>query len=61
VEGTLESLGVAAADIKHLTEWIDGGVLLEQRRNFDAGRYQQAPAKRKRESPFSSAVEFVYM
>jgi serine/threonine-protein kinase HipA len=47
-----ETLGVTTGDITQLTEWIDGDTLLAQRRGFDAGRYQQAPARRKRESPF---------
>lgn len=46
------SVGVSADDMRELAEWIDGETLLAQRRGFDAGRYQQTPAKRKRESPF---------
>jgi serine/threonine-protein kinase HipA len=47
-----ETLGVSSGDITQLTEWIDGDTLLAQRRGFDSGHYQQAPARRKRESPF---------
>lgn len=46
------SVGVTPDDIQQLAEWIDGETLLPERRNFDAGRYQRAPAKRKRVSPF---------
>ena len=46
------NVGVSEGDIRDLAEWIDGDTLLAQRRGFDAGKYQQAPARRKRASPF---------
>ncbi len=47
--------GVTARDIESLTERIDGEELLSQRIGFDQARFQSAPAKRKRESPFRRA------
>jgi len=44
--------GVSARDIESLAERIDGEALLIQRTGFDAGRFQSAPAKRRRASPF---------
>jgi serine/threonine-protein kinase HipA len=47
--------GVTARDIESLTERIDGEELLSQRIGFDQARFQSAPAKRKRASPFRRA------
>ena len=44
--------GVTQRDIESLAERIDGGVLLAQRANFEQAKFQSAPAKRKRLSPF---------
>jgi serine/threonine-protein kinase HipA len=44
--------GVTAHDIQSLTARIDGEDLLTQRTDFDQARFQSAPAKRKRPSPF---------
>ncbi len=44
--------GVSERDIESLTERIDGEALLSQRIGFDPARFQSAPAKRKRASPF---------
>ncbi|HEY6513339.1 MAG TPA: HipA domain-containing protein [Burkholderiaceae bacterium] len=44
--------GVSARDIETLAERIDGEALLSQRNGFDQARFQSAPAKRKRASPF---------
>jgi serine/threonine-protein kinase HipA len=44
--------GVTARDIKSLAERIDGEALRTQRDGFDPSRFQSAPAKRKRTSPF---------
>lgn len=45
-------IGVSARDIESLAERIDGEELLTQRTGFDPARYESAPARRKRESPF---------
>ena len=45
-------VGVSARDIEGLAERIDGEELLTQRTGFDPARYESAPARRKRESPF---------
>lgn len=45
-------VGVSARDIESLAERIDGEELLTQRTGFDPARYESAPARRKRESPF---------
>jgi serine/threonine-protein kinase HipA len=47
--------GVSARDIESLAERIDGEALLTQRIGFDQARFQAAPAKRKRASPFRRA------
>ena len=47
--------GVTARDIEGLAERIDGEQLLTQRAGFDQARFQSAPAKRKRTSPFRRA------
>ncbi|MFJ1260653.1 type II toxin-antitoxin system HipA family toxin [Cupriavidus sp. CuC1] len=44
--------GVTERDIESLAERIDGEELLTQRTGFDQARFQSAPAKRKRASPF---------
>lgn len=44
--------GVTEHDIGSLAERIDGEELLAQRTGFDPARFQSAPAKRKRTSPF---------
>ena len=44
--------GVTQRDIENLAERIDGDELLAQRTNFEQARFQAAPAKRKRSSPF---------
>ena len=44
--------GVTQRDIENLAERIDGDELLAQRTNFEQARFQAAPAKRKRPSPF---------
>lgn len=44
--------GVTERDIESLAERIDGEELLTQRTGFDEARFQSAPAKRKRASPF---------
>lgn len=44
--------GVTQRDIESLAERIDGEALLTQRIGFDPARFQSAPAKRKRASPF---------
>jgi len=44
--------GVSPRDIKNLAIRIDGEELLNQRKHFDQGQYQAAPARRKRTSPF---------
>lgn len=44
--------GVTARDIESLAERIDGEELLNQRLGFDLAKFQSAPAKRKRPSPF---------
>lgn len=44
--------GVSARDIESLSERIDGEELHTQRVSFDPARFQSAPAKRKRASPF---------
>ena len=44
--------GVSALDIKSLAERIDGEVLLTQRCEFNASRFQGAPLKKQRKSPF---------
>ena len=44
--------GVSQRDIESLAERIDGNELLTQRIGFDQNRFQSAPAKRKRASPF---------
>jgi serine/threonine-protein kinase HipA len=44
--------GVSASDIKSLSERIDGDELLTQRSQFDATRFQGAPLKKQRKSPF---------
>ena len=44
--------GVSERDIESLAERIDGDELLAQRVGFDPARFQSAPAKRKRASPF---------
>jgi len=45
--------GVTGRDIASLAERLDGEALLNQRSSFDPARYQAAPARRKRPSPFS--------
>ena len=47
--------GVSARDIESLAERIDGEALLTQRIGFDQARFQSAPAKRRRTSPFRRA------
>ncbi len=44
--------GVSARDIDSLAQRIDGPALLSQRAGFEPARFQSAPAKRKRTSPF---------
>jgi serine/threonine-protein kinase HipA len=44
--------GVTEHDIESLAERIDGEKLLAQRTGFDQTRFQSAPVKRKRTSPF---------
>jgi len=44
--------GVSERDIESLAERIDGDEFLAQRVGFDPARFQSAPAKRKRASPF---------
>jgi serine/threonine-protein kinase HipA len=44
--------GVTARDIESLAERIDGEKLLHQRLGFDQAKFQSAPVKRKRPSPF---------
>ena len=44
--------GVPERDIESLAERIDGEELLNQRVGFDQARFQSAPARRKRASPF---------
>ena len=44
--------GVTRRDIQSLTERIDGEALFAQRKDFDQTRFQSAPAKRTRTSPF---------
>ena len=44
--------GVTARDIDSMAQRIDGEALLNQRLDFDQTRFQAAPAKRKRASPF---------
>lgn len=44
--------GVSERDIEGLAERIDGDALLNQRTGFDQARFQSAPARRKRASPF---------
>ena len=44
--------GVSERDIECLAERIDGDDLLNQRIDFDQARFQLAPARRKRASPF---------
>ena len=44
--------GVTRRDIQSLAERIDGEELLAQRKGFDPTRFQSAPAKRTRTSPF---------
>ncbi len=49
-------VGVTAGDIEHLAAFIDGDVLLEQRRGFDPTLYARADgkgARRARRGPFS--------
>ena len=46
------SAGVSARDLESLAERIDGEELGGQRINFDQLRFQSAPVKRKRASPF---------
>jgi serine/threonine-protein kinase HipA len=45
-------IGVAERDIESLAERIDGEALLTQRAEFDQARFQSAPARRRRTSPF---------
>lgn len=47
-----EAIGVSKNDLESLAERIDGEELLGQRRAFDPGHYQGAPAKRRPKSPF---------
>jgi serine/threonine-protein kinase HipA len=47
--------GVSERDIESLAERIDGEELLTQRIGFDQARFQSAPARRKRASPFGRA------
>ncbi|HKW83685.1 MAG TPA: HipA domain-containing protein, partial [Burkholderiaceae bacterium] len=51
----LTQAGVAQRDIGSLAERIDGEELLAQRIGFDPDRFQSAPVKRKRTSPFRRA------
>lgn len=44
--------GVSERDIESLAERIDGEALLTQRIEFDQARFQSAPTRRKRASPF---------
>lgn len=44
--------GVTPRDIESLAERIDGEELLSQRTGFDRGRFQSAPSRRRRTSPF---------
>lgn len=44
--------GVTGRDITSLAERLDGEELLSQRSGFDPARYQSAPSKRNRSSPF---------
>ena len=48
-------IGVSARDIASLAERIDGAELLAQRYGFEPARFDAAPVKRKRESPFRRA------
>jgi serine/threonine-protein kinase HipA len=47
--------GVTERDIESLAERIDGEQLLTQRTGFNQARFQSAPARRKRTSPFRRA------
>lgn len=47
--------GVTERDIASLAERINGQELLAQRTSFDPGKFQSAPAKRARTSPFRPA------
>lgn len=47
--------GVSARDIESLAERIDGAELLTQRIDFDQTRFQSAPARKKKASPFRRA------
>jgi serine/threonine-protein kinase HipA len=47
--------GVSERDTESLAERIDGEELLTQRIGFDQARFQSAPARRKRASPFGRA------
>ncbi|MEY4561678.1 MAG: hypothetical protein RLZZ618_955, partial [Pseudomonadota bacterium] len=44
--------GVSAQDIAALADRIDGDELLAQRQSFDPARFQSAPVRQKRSSPF---------
>jgi serine/threonine-protein kinase HipA len=44
--------GVTARDIESLAERIDGEALLNQRSGFDPARFQAAPTRKRRPSPF---------
>ena len=50
-----EQVGVAARDVESLAQRIDGDALLSQRIGFNPARFQLAPARPKRPSPFRAA------
>jgi serine/threonine-protein kinase HipA len=45
-------MGVSPRDIENLAQQIDGGFLLQQRTNFEPGRFVLLPGKRPRKNPF---------
>jgi serine/threonine-protein kinase HipA len=45
--------GVSARDIETLAERIDGDNLKDQREAFDPTKFEQAPARQRRRSPFA--------
>jgi serine/threonine-protein kinase HipA len=46
-------IGVSPRDIENLAQQIDGDFLLQQRTNFEPGRFVSRPIKRPRKGPFS--------
>lgn len=45
-------MGVSPRDIENLAQQIDGDFLLQQRTNFEPGRFVSLPGKRPRKNPF---------